>query len=424
MTIHIARNDALYVAQVTTLNPTAANSTAYELSINGKIIAQYTSDGSGTDQEIVEALVADLDNAINTLEAPPEILELTSTEDNVQVIATGLSTGKPFTLESTGAGTITIANTTEPKSPNHWIAENFDTGTLPGNTDTVILDGLTSSQSFKYGLNQSTVTLTTLDILATSAAEIGLPEINTDNGTGASAYYQGTYRETHLRISATNLHIGKGLGSGSRRIKLDLGTNACNCTIYSTSTSRPSDGEAPVHLIGAHASNQLHVMDGIVDVGVLPSTGSSCTWPLVIVSNGTVRFGDGCTLTSVEAAGESTVEIRSAVTTMRTRGNGSILYLGSANLGTVDIDGNKVEIRSTAAMTITQLNGYGGKELDLTLCEGVVTATDITVYGTPANPFTIRDPNNKFAQTNAASCPNGAQSLIVITGSGRTVKIA
>lgn len=413
----IARNDALIVAQVTTITPTVTNSAVYDLKINTKQEASYTADGSATAQEIVEGLQTILAASVIT-----EFLEATWTENNTTIIATGGATGKPFTvIDGSGSGTwASITTGTSAKSPNHWIAENFDTGSLPVSTDTVILANLTSSQSFKWGLDHNAVVLDVLRIAASCSAEIGLPQFNVDS----TSYYQGAYRDTHLKISAAALTIGEGSGNGSSRINLNLGTNACAATIISTSANSPSgENGAPVHLIGAHASNSIQLINGRVDIGMFPGTGASCTWPTVIASGGTLRFGEGCTLTTVEAAGNSYVEIRSALTTLRTRDNGSVLYYGSGNVTTMDIAGGKVEVQATGTLTIATLNGYGGKELDLTNCDSVVTITNATIYGTPSSPFTVRDPNNKLAMTNAASTPNGAQSLVVITGSGKNVRV-
>lgn len=410
----IARNDAVIVAQVATLTPVAANTTVYTVSINGKTIASITSDGSATVQEIVEAL-----EPLLTASEVTEALEATYTENNSLITATGLSTGKPFTLASTGAGTLTYAVTTAAKSPNHWIAENFDTGALPIAADDVIIANLLASQSFKYGLDHNTVTLASLKIMASSQAEIGLPDYNTDS----DRYYQTTYRDTHLKISATLLTIGEGIGPGAKRIKLNLGTNACSATIVQTCSTRPSPSEAPVHLIGAHASNAIQVISGAVDIGMLPGTGASCNWPTAIASGGYLRFGEGASLTTIEAAGSSTIETRSAVTTMRTRDNGKVLHFGSGGITTLDIAGGKVEVQATGVLTIATLNGYAGKELDLTKCDSAVTITNATIYGNPTNPFVIRDPNNKLTMTNPFSCPNGAASLVVVTGSGKTVKV-
>ena len=132
----ILRGDAVTVRQVTTLTPTAANAALYDLLVNGKTTDGYTSDASGTVQEIVEGLKAALDaNA----KAIPEIDEITFTEIDTALIATGRSDGQPFTLaEGPGSGNFaSITTGTAAKSPNHWIAENFTGGVLPGAGDNV-----------------------------------------------------------------------------------------------------------------------------------------------------------------------------------------------------------------------------------------------------------------------------------------------
>lgn len=415
MAEHITAGDALAVAQVTNLTPTATNSAVYDVKINGKQPASYTADGSAAVQEIVEGLQAILDNA--TTQAIPEFAEAVFTEDDTKIIATGLSTGKPFTIaDGSGNGTwASITTATAAKSRNHWIAENFSSRTLPASGDTVHVQGLSLSQSLWWGLDQNTITLALLNILADSQAHIGLPEINAD---GDTPYYE--YRDTHLKISADVLRIGDGSGQGSGRIKINTGTNACEQTVYKTGSPADQD-EAAVHLAGSHASNTLQVFAGTVDIAMLP--GYTAQYATIIASGGVVRCGTGATLATVESAGNALIETRSAVTTLRTRENGRVIHQGAGNITTADVQGGVLKIRATGTLTITTLNGYGGKELDLSECDSAVTITDMNIYATPGQPFTIRDPNNKLTMTNAASTPNGAQSLVVITGSGRNVRI-
>ena len=412
MTAHIARNDAVVVPQVTTITPTVTNSEVFDLLINGKLpnSASYTSDGTATAQEIVEGLQA----LLAALTSPPEFLEMTWTENNSAIIATGLSTGKPFTIaEGPGTGDwASITVSTNAKSPNHWIAENFSGLALPANSDTVTITGLTSTQSFKWGLDQSAVLLASLDIRADSAAEIGLPDLNTDNGT----YYE--YRDKELKIGATLLTIGLGEGQGSSRINIGLGATTCAATVYKTGTAT---NRGAVHITGGDASSTFHMLDGSVDLAMW--SGSVGSWSIIVVNGGTLNCGSGVTLATVEAAGISLVTIRSAATTVRTRDNGRLTHIGSGNITTLDIQGGPVTIIATGALTVTTLNLYPGKELDLSLCDSAVTVTNMNCYGTPDNPSTIRDPNNKLTMTNACSTPNGAQSLRVITGSGRNIRV-
>lgn len=409
----IARNDAVVVPQVTVLTPTVVNGAVYDVLINSKLpnSASFTASGAATDQEIVEGLQA----LLAALTAPPEFLEMTWSENNTTLIATGLTTGKPFTIvEGPGSGNWTsITISTAAKSPNHWIAENFSGGALPVSTDTVTISGLAATQSFKWNLDHNAVLLASLDIRADSRAEIGLPEINTDNGT------YDEYRDTHLKIGATILKIGDGTGQGSSRIKIDLGATTCSATIFATGSPHPN--EAAVHLAGGDASSSIQVLGGTVDLAMIP--GYTGSWGTIVASGGVVRCGTGVTLATVEAAGTSRIETRSAVTTLRTRESGTAVHIGSGNITTLDIQGGDVIVRATGALTIATLNGYGGKTLDLSQCDSLVTVTAMNSYGTPENPFTIKDPNNKLVMTNACSTPNGAQSLVVVTGSGRNVRI-
>lgn len=417
MTTQIARNDAVIRAQVTTLTPAAVNASVYNISINGKSQEAYTADGDATVQEIVEGVQALLDaNDFNI----PEYAEAVFTENNAIITAVGLGTGKPFTLvdESTGGGTLTVANTVSAKSPNHWIAENFNTGTLPANGDDVVISNLTTSQSFKWGIDHNAVTLGSLDIKADSEAEIGLPFVNSDNSIGS--YYQEGYRDTHLIIGASILRIGDGTGPGSKRIQIDLQAVDCAATIYKTSTSKADQDYAPVHLAGGTATSSLQVVSGEVDLAMLP--GYTGSWGTIIMSSGLVRCGAGVTLAVVEVSG-GLIETRSAVTTLRTRGNGRCRHIGAANVTTADIQGGPLEVEATGALTIATLNGYTNATLNLTNADSLVTVTNMNVYATPDAPFTILDPNNKLVMTNAASTPNGVQSLKVVTGSGRSVRV-
>lgn len=411
MATMISRGDAVIVQQVTTLTPTVANSVLYDLLINSKTTDGYTSDGSATAQEIVEGVQAALDT--NT-KAIPELDEITFTENNTTVIGTGATTGEPFTVaEGPGAGNwASITTGTVAKSPNHWIAENFTGGVLPANSDTVYIQGLSSSQSIKWGLDQSAVLLTNLYIQADSQAQIGLPEIHPSTN-----YYE--YRDTHLKIGATNLIIGDGQGLGSGRIKVQLGATTCNATIYKTGTPADQD-EGAVHLAGGDGSSTLQMFAGTVDLAMLP--GYTGQWATVVVSGGLLRCGAGVTLATVEAAG-GTVETRAAVTTLRTRNGGRVIHSGAGNITTADIQGGSLKVRATGTLTITTLNLYGGKTLDLSECDSLVTVTNMTVYATPDNQARIVDPNNKLVMSNPASTPNGVHSLVVTTGSGRNVRV-
>ncbi|MEQ9069333.1 MAG: LamG-like jellyroll fold domain-containing protein, partial [Gimesia chilikensis] len=105
-------------------------------------------------------------------------------------------------------------STTSPNSgPHNWdVPANWNTNTIPASSDTVYIAD--SDIDILYGLDQSEVMLAELHVEQTFTGDIGLPRINTDGGTGNS-YYE--YRETYLKIGATELFIGEKEGDGSER---------------------------------------------------------------------------------------------------------------------------------------------------------------------------------------------------------------
>lgn len=410
MATKIARMDALEVAQVSTITPTPANNTNYQVSINTKVIADYTSDASGIAQEIVEGLEADL-----TASEVAEATEATYAEDNSIITATG-TTGKPFTLVSAGAGTLTISNVvTVAKSPNHWIAENFSDAGLPATNDTVVIADLTEDQSILYGLDQNTVDLDLLDIRASSRAYIGLG-LYDDEG-----YYQ--YRDTHLKISADLVRIGDGDGDGSRRINLDLGTGATVVTVLKTNSQGIGD-DAPVHLIANNAGNILHMTSGVVDLGTKP--GVTGAWFTLNVAGGILEVGSGTTATNVNGSGSSVIALStsSTITSIRLLDSSTLTLYGSPAVTTVHLDGGPLVIKNNTAITITTLNGYANRVLDLSGSNSDVTITNSNVYATADNPFTIIDPHNRVIFTNPTYLPNGAASYRYLSGKEQSASYA
>ncbi len=410
MATKIARMDALEVAQVSTITPTPANSTNYQVSINTKVVADYTSDGSATAQEIVEGLEADL-----TASEVPEALEATYAENDSIVTATG-TTGKPFTLVSAGAGTLTISNTvTAAKSPNHWIAENFNGAGLPASNDTVIIAELTEDQSILYGLDQNAVDLDLLDIRANSQALIGLGSYD-DNG-----YYQ--YRDTHLKISADLVRIGDGDGDGSRRINLDLGTGVTIVTIVKTG-AQGIDNDAPVNIIANNVANILYMNSGIVDLGTKP--GNTGAWASLYVEGGILEVGSGTTLVNVTGSNAAVISLAtdSTITTLKLLDSATITLYGSPDITTADLNGGPLVIKNNDPLIITTLNGYSNRVLDLSGANTNVTITDSNIYATADSPFTIIDPHNMAIFTNATYLPNGAASFRYLSGVEQTAKYA
>lgn len=253
-------------------------------------------------------------------------------------------------------------------SSTDWAtAGNWSPSGVPTNSDDVYFDA-TGTASVTTGLDQSTITLTSLTIAANYTGQIGT----------SSAY---------LQISATTVNIGvPSLSSvqatGSTRIKLDTGTNAATVTVQSTASTSADTGLEPVRIIGAHASNALYVTSGRVGLGTT-SPGEAATFPVVgITSGATVTSGTGCTLATATNNG-GTLTIQSAITTLNALG-GTTTTKGTGLIGTLSALGGTIYIGHRRSGTdITTLN-WGGAVLNFQASPDSLTVgtTAITRGGT------------------------------------------
>lgn len=404
------RGDAPVVPQVDSFTPTVVNSETYEITINGKSVS-YAADSGTSAQEIVEGL-----QALLAASEIPEFSEITWTEDNSVLYGTGPANGKPFTATASGTNTadLTQATVTAASGPNRVVAANFVGAALPANGDELVIQD--SSSPLKYSLAAlSAVTLDRLDILAdfSNGGQVGLPQTNSDGDGGDGSYFE--YRDQYLQVGATEVQIGDGIGQGSGLIRLNLGS--VQTLVQVIKTGNPTDQDyGAVQLLATHASNELRVFGGSVDVAMGP--GEVATFLTITASAGMVRCGAGVTLTTVESNGSAVVEVRSAATTIRTQGNGTVRKVGSGAVTTIDVGGGTVEY--SAAGTITTLTVRAGKTFDASRLTVGVTVTNSTAY----SGARILDPNGKITWTNATACPDGADSVVFVTKKGATVKVA
>ncbi len=404
MATHVWRGDAPAVAQVTTVQVTAYDAaTSYRLTINGKTVAV---DGDTDVNDTATALAA----AFNA-STIPEFAEITAEAATDTVTLTADTAGKPFTVTSSvsgGTGTIGAATSATANSgPAVVAAANFDSGSLPSNSDTMILQD--SGNSLKYTLDA--LAAVTLDLLVIAAdfsdgAQVGLPRTNTDS----TSYVE--YRDTYLEVGATAVRIGEGRGQGSSGLRLNLLSAQTSVQVFATGNSSDTD-YAALQIIGTNASNVLQVFGGQVDVAMQP--GQVATFATVTVSGGQVRFGAGVTLTTVEANGDSSVEVRSAATTLRSQGGGRIYKLGAGAVTTVDVGGGTFEL--AAAGTIGTLTVRAGKTFDASKLTTSVTITNATLYAGAR----VVDPNGKLVWSNAIACPDGIDSVTIISKKSATL---
>lgn len=397
----VFRGDATAVAQVTTATPTAANSTAYTLTINGKDIT-ITSDASATVAEITAALVAAW-NASTEI----EISEVTATDSTTHVTLMADTAGKPFTVTSTGAGTLTMAEPTASSGPNHWdTAENWVGAAVPTTGDDVHIEN--SDVDILYGLAQSAVTLAALNISQSYTGSIGLPRDN------ASGYFE--YRDTYLAVSATVLNIGNGDGSGSGRLKINTGSNATTITLKNSGT--PIEQGVPAVLWkGTHASNIINAHR--CSLGAAFFAGETATIATLresfltsVQSDCDIVLGDGCTLTTLDKTGG---RLRAASnTTTLTQDAGETVFEGAATLTTGTIRGGTLQYNSSG--TATTIVASNDATVDFSQDLRSKTVTNMEKYGSAR----VIDPHKVVTFTNGIDChESGTEGLDI----GRHIRI-
>ncbi len=282
-------------------------------------------------------------NVVGGGAAIPEFNEITASVSGSVVTFAHDTPGATFTMtsaKSSTSGTISLSNTVNATGPNDWAnADNWVGGSVPTGSDDVIID---EPVSILYGLDQNAVTLASLTIgpRFTSAANIGLPDIN------ANGYAE--YRDKSLRISATALNINTGSG----RVRINLGSVQTAAVVTATGTTL-TPGLGAVQLLGTNASNTLRVDGG--DVSVAAKPGEVSTIATLTQSGGTLVCGDGVTLTNVtKTAGTTT--IASSTTTLDSRSGTT--YLTGGTHGTLTVgDGT---CAASGATTITALKQASG----------------------------------------------------------------
>lgn len=343
MATNVWRGDAPVVAQVNIVTPASVGITnTFTLAVNGKNITYVAA--TTTVAEITAGLVA----AIASTQIP-EFLEIVAVDNSTSLTLTARTAGIPFVQTSSATGgtaTLTTALTTASSGANDWATvTNWSLNALPATGDTVYLTR--TSSSILYSLPQSGVTLAALLIDSTFTGQVGLQRFN------PSGYYE--YRPTYLQIGVTALTVGGGTGSGSGRLKIDLGAAACTVQIIGTGTT-VEQGMPALVLKGTNAANTLNALQG--DVGVAVESGDVSTLSAVRIgyqtsrsSDVTMSLGAGCTLTTIAQNG-GLLTYASNVTTHSITGGGSAVVLGATNIASLDIErASSVSYQGTGTLT-------------------------------------------------------------------------
>lgn len=330
--------------------------------------------GGTTVGAVCDALVAAW-NADTSSFCTPITASLVGTSPNGTAIRLTADTpGVPFyvaasTTEAGGGAsdgqTFTRTATTENSGPNAWnTAANWSLGSVPTTGDNVYIED--SSVAISYGLNQSSVTLSSLNIGQSYTASAGI---------GST--------DAYLRIGATIVNIGyhysEGSPSGCGRIKLDLGSAQTTVTVLGSASAGTDTNRAPTQILGTNASNVLYVLGGRVSVANTP--GEVSTFAVINQSYMTSKesgsylyIGPGVTLTTFTKIG-GIAYLQCGATTVTHRGGTLTTRAGA--ITTLNNYGGTVYCNSSG--TITTLNCYGGVT-DFTRSRATRTVTTPTIY--------------------------------------------
>ena len=316
----------------------------------------------------------------------PEFAEITATNNSTSITLTAVTAGIPFlvtpsTVEADGSTsdnqtfTSTTAGTTS-SGANHWnTAGNWSLGTVPVTGDDVYIEN--NTVDIKYGLAQSAVTLTSLNIGETYTGKIGLPNVN------ASNYYE--YRERYLEIGATTINSQADSG----RIKINTGSIAGTVNVTGTGTATETD--IPAFLFkGTNAANVVNINKG--DVGIAFFAGETATvatlrvaYQSQVANDVTLVCGSGTTLTTINQSGGTVTTASNATTLTMTAGTH---YRGGAStVTTLNVNGGKCYYNSTGTVTTAHVSAGGELNFSQNLNARTVTTANVYTQGSLQDPF-------------------------------------
>jgi len=371
------------VAQITTLTPASPSAgDRFNLTCNGKTVSYLTA--AGTVADVCNGLSAAISNA-----AFPEFKEFAATNPGSTIVLTGTKAGLPFTVSlsvtTSGSATFTQSTSTAATGPNDWAnGANWSSGSVPVSSDDVYIS--TGAVPILYGLAQSSVTLASFNESQSFTGTIGLPTYN------SSGYYE--YRTKELQIGITTANIGQGsTGSGSGRVKIDVGSVACTLNVYNTGQTLDS-GNPSFIWHGTSSSNVVNINKGSVGISFFPgNTAQIATLNLGYVSNQNsdvqLVCGVGASIATINQNG-GIVTLNNGATTITING-GTLSVLGSAGVTSLNIEDGSVIYNSTGTLATAIVTESGS--LDFSQDQRPKTVTNpIEVYGNSAklnDPFQV-----------------------------------
>lgn len=366
--------------QVNTLTPTviSAGSGSFTVTINNNT-AVFLSTSADDLATVCAGIVA----AVQAQESG-EFREVSASTDDTLVYLTATTAGVPFTQTSSATGTsaaLTTSTSTANKSKNDWSdALNWAGGVIPVDTDDVIIED--TAESIWYGLDQSSILLTSLTVRETFTGTIGLPTTN-PNG-----YLE--YRNTALLLDgATTLTITHNSGDQSQRFRITVADNNC-ALIVNGPLDNSSQNYGVVEWDAGTGTHTVAVNNG--SVSIAPQTQDSVTVSTLKAVDSAILTGPSATITTATLDGACTAIFGKSPTTLNMDGSSA------------------AQVQSGACTTLNLVRGQviwqGGNITTLTVSptaianfaedKAAITVTDTTLH----SGGLIDNPNNRVTWTN------------------------
>jgi hypothetical protein len=188
--------------------------------------------------------------------------------------------------------TITVATPVASSGPNHWdTAQNWLPAGVPMDFDRVRFDFGTTD--CLYGLDQTAITLTEIEIRSDYTGSIGLPRLN------PSGYVE--YRTRDLTVNCPSILIGHGNGAGSGKIQLNTLLTTVWMEIRNSGGSRES-GVPAITWRGDNEASEILLVQG--DLGIAVWSDQSAVLNKVEQYGGTLRL-DHSVINALYCPGQS-----------------------------------------------------------------------------------------------------------------------
>lgn len=389
------------VAQTATVQVTGYDAaTTYKLTVGGQVVS--TPGTGGTVNTTATALAAAWNASTH-----PYFTGVTASAatDTVTLTTDSGFAGVPFTATSSvtgGTGTIgSVTAGTANAGPNVLAAANFDSGTLPGNGDTVIFENNSTDVLWVLDALTSVTTLTVL-VYPTFTGKIGLNKRQFQSTASSAVTTAVEYREDEFTIDGATLfhmpaHNGQTTPSGSGRVVVNTKASAAVFRIENTATSATDSGLEPVRIRGTSITSATVSGNSVVGICTQDFAADAATvTTLYVAGSAKVNARSGTTLTTLTARDSATVRLESAPTTINAGDSSTSATIttaaASGTVTTATIGPNASLVHVGGASTISTLNLAG--ELDLTAADGAVTLTTCNI---DANTARVIDPANKLA---------------------------